>query len=487
MTEKPLAAVTLDVDLRLLSAVSDFVSGISESLGIEFEDATEIGKVTKNSLQYLFNINTDESENAPVIVQIYVLSGEFLVAIEYSGLPVELNDANGFVLSPFSLSISSPAIDRVNLINRGKSGQRIELIKKLPSKIYEVERVGDLLGNEATVGNSEEFEIRTIGPDEGLKLSRCFYRVYGYSYGPSYVYYPDRLKSLIESGRLVSVGAFDNEGEIVAHGAMVKQTAETKIGELISLAVDPRYRGSKLATKVHLHLIEHARDEGMKGLFGEAVTIHPYSQRLCRSLGGLESAIMLGFVPPADYKGISEKGFRKRQMAIVYFFPLERPGPRGQVFAPLNCQDILEKIYVRLGFPREFSAKIAVPWGLSCGETALRITVNNDIMVASIAVDTYCPDTVKIIEFRLRQLIKEGIEYISLDLPLGDPLTPYFAQELELIGFFFAGVIPFLMDGDALRLQFLNAREVNFDSALIESQFGKELSNYVLTKHQCVI
>ena len=99
-------------------------------------------------------------------------------------------------------------VDEVKLINLGKSGQRLELIKSLPSNIYQ-ENEGDFFESAKVEGNGElenmaDLEIRMIRPDEGLKLARCFYRVYGYTYGPNYVYFPERLKSLIESGRLVS-------------------------------------------------------------------------------------------------------------------------------------------------------------------------------------------------------------------------------------------------------------------------------------------
>ena len=491
MVEKHLATLTLTHDMRLAPAVYDLVKGICESQGISGGDSGQIAKLTRGILERLFRINLDQSGPTPIIISLGIQSGEFFIAIEHKGLPIELRGDNSGDVSPFSLSINSPVVDEVKLINLGKSGQRLELIKSLPSKIYD-ERDGDLLESGQTeedsrLENVEDLEIRMIRSDEGLKLARCFYRVYGYTYGPNYVYFPERLKSLIESGRLVSAGAVDRRGEIVAHGAMRLESRETQIGELISLAVDPKYRSAGLAAKIHRRLVDYAETVGLKGVFAEAVTIHPYSQRLCRALGGIESAVMLGYIPPSDYKRIVEDGFRQRQLAILYFFNFESLAQIAEIFAPMNYWDIIRKIYTRLGLPREFGVETAVPWGVMCGETAFRLTVNSEIGIASIMVDSYCPDTVKIIDFRLRQLIREGIEYIYLDMPLSDPLTPYFAQEFELIGFFFSGVIPFLAKGDALRLQFLNTKEVNFDGAVIDSEFGRELCNYVISKRPDVL
>ncbi len=490
MVERELATLTLYPDTRLLSAVGDLVSNVAQSQGMPSDDALGMAKLTQRVLEYLFSVNLPISDKILITVSLYLRSGEFLVAIEHKGLPIELNGDSSGSVSPFSLSISSSAVDDVNLINLGKTGQRLELIKILPSSVYGEDHFGDPgLDMPKDISASEvpeDLEIRMIRPDEGLKLARCFYRVYGYTYGPSYVYFPDRLKSLIESGIIVSVGAFDSLGEIVAHGAMRLGTPGAYVGELISLAVDPKYRNSGLASKIHLKLMDYALSQSMKGLFGEAVTIHPYSQRLCVALGGKESAIMLGYIPPADYKKIADYGLNKRQMAIVYFFALEPSTETTRIFPPMNYRDIVKKIYSRLGLSRELGSETAVPWGIPCGETAFRLMVHGEIKVASITVEAYCPDTVKIIEFRLRELSKEGIEYVYLDLPLSDALTPYFAQELELIGFFFSGVIPHLIGGDALRLQFINTREVTFDSAIVDSVFGKELSKYVISKQHGV-
>ncbi len=486
MVEKQLATLTLTHDMRLAPAVYDLVKGICESQGISIGDSGQIAKFVREILERLFRLNQEQTEVAPIIVSLNVQVDQFVVAIEHKGLPIDLKSDSSSDVSPFSLSVSDPVVDEVKLINLGKSGQRLELIKSLPSNIYQ-ENEGDFFGSAKVEENGElenmaDLEIRMIRPDEGLNLARCFYRVYGYTYGPNYVYFPDRLKSLIESGRLVSAGAVDKHGEIVAHGAMKLESQDAQIGELISLAVDPKYRSAGLAAKIHRRLMEHAAGIGLKGVFGEAVTIHPYSQRLCHALGGKESAVMLGYIPPSDYKRIVHNGFRQRQLAMLYFFHFERLAKSEKIFAPLNFQDIMQKIYTRLGMPREFRLETAVPWGVMCGETAFRLTVNSEIGIASIIVDSYCPDTVKIVGFRLGQLLKEGIEYVYIDMPLSDPLTSYFAQEFELIGFFFSGVIPFLAKGDALRMQFLNTKEVNFDEAVIDSEFGRELCDYVISK-----
>jgi len=318
-----------------------------------------------------------------------------------------------------------------------------------------------------------------IKSSEGLKLSRCFFRVYGYTYGPGYVYDPELLKSLVEEGLLVSAVAIDSRGEFVGHAAIRIDKTKPRIGELISLAVDPAYRNSGLAKKIHSYLLEQARERKLEGLFGEAVTIHPYSQRLCLALSGKESAIMVGYVPPANYRQISEGAFTKRQMAMVYFFGLSNGERSKRVFVPENHLSMIEKIYLHLNLKRILAPENVHPTGASCGDTAFDLKVNNDISTAAITINVYCPDTIRLIGSKIKALLESQIEYLYLDLPLSSALTPYFAGEFESMGFFFSGVIPYLKDGDYLRLQFLNTSQINLDSAIVVSEFGGEMSDYV--------
>ncbi len=488
MAENVLAVLNVNADCRLLAAVENLVAGVAESQMISSSESAELGRLTRDALDYLIALNLLQSETSSIAITLSTRVDQLVVAIEHQGLPIDLRSDIPLRSSPFSLSIRSPVVDEVGLVNLGKVGQRFEFIKYLDRlNAEESQSCSTILskaGGISAITNHEKIYVREVLPDEGLKVARCFYRVYGYTYGPGYVYFPDRLKAMIEAGNLVSMGAFDTSGEIVAHGAMRLDPPDSTVGELISLAVDPLYRGAGLAAKIHLSLMDFARKKKMKGLIGEAVTLHPYSQKLCLGLGGKESAIMAGYVPPSDYKRISTGEVKERQLAVVYFFGLSDSAESYKIFAPQSYRDIIEKIYIHLGLKRELLSESAVPWGTQCGETAFNVKVYNEVKMASISIEIYCPDTSEIVGLKLRELLELGIEYIYLDLPLSDPLTPYFAQEFESLGFFFCGVIPYFLQADALRLQFVNTRAINFREAIIASEFGKELANYVMSKKQ---
>ena len=483
MVEERIASLTVSTQSNFIAFLKPFVKSVAESISFNEEDSAELGDLIQSLAIRLSQLSSDGDNNQSINLNLFIRINELVIAIEHKGIPVEIEDGESDNLSVFALSVQSKAIDHVRLINLGKSGQRLELSKVIPHfMLAPVNRETNRQAKNRETDESKNdrpLEIRLIKSSEGLNLSRCFFRVYGYTYGPGYVYDPELLKSLVEEGLLVSAVAIDSRGEFVAHAAIRIDKTKPRIGELISLAVDPAYRNLGLAKKIHSHLLEQARERKLDGLFGEAVTLHPYSQRLCLALSGKESAIMVGYVPPANYRQISEGAFTKRQMAMVYFFGLSNGDGSKRVFIPENHLSMIEKIYLHLNLKRILAPENVLPTGASCGDTAFDLKVNNDISTAAITINVYCPDTIRLLGSKIKALLESEIEYVYLDLPLSSALTPYFAGEFESMGLFFSGVIPYLKDGDYLRLQFLNTSQINLDSAIVVSDFGGEMSDYV--------
>lgn len=140
---------------------------------------------------------------------------------------------------------------------------------------------------------------------------------------------------------------------------------------------------------------------------------------------------------------------------------------------------MVKQIYSHLNLNRVFGRKTTGTIDVLCGNTAFDLKIKRDMKIAAFSVHLYCPDTVELVRAKLGELLASGIEYVYLDLPLFNSLTPYFAEEFESMGFFFSGVLPYLNDGDSLRLQFLNSSEVDLDCAEVVSQFGSEIWDYV--------
>ena len=103
---------------------------------------------------------------------------------------------------------------------------------------------------------------------------------------------------------------------------------------------------------------------------------------------------------------------------------------------------------------------------------------------AFMRVTEYGADLVELVRFRLHELCLRRIDCIYIDLPLSHPATAQSCASLEMLGFFFAGIIPEMFDGDVLRLQYLNNVEIDPNDISVASDFGKELLAYVLKSEE---
>jgi serine/threonine-protein kinase RsbW len=76
-------------------------------------------------------------------------------------------------------------------------------------------------------------------------------------------------------------------------------------------------------------------------------------------------------------------------------------------------------------------------------------------------------------------MCENQVQCIYLDLPLSDPATARACPELELLGFILSGIIPDDRHGGLLRLQYLNHVAFNAAEAVLASDFGRKLFDYV--------
>lgn len=328
MYEKQIASLSLVCDSKLVVMTKPLVRSAAESVSLSKEDSAALGAVVEEIIKKLMKIDSEDGDEQAICVTLLHRTHEFVIVLEHKGLPIDIERGLAANRTPFSISVNSQIVDNIRLINLGKLGQKLELSKLIPHDpissfvIGETKKIPD--DQSDAPQKFPRPEIRLIDPSEGIKLARCFFRVYGFTYGGSYVYNPDLLKTLVMDGRLISAVAVDSTGEFCAHAAISLNEPNSPIGELVSLAVHPQYRKSGLAKRIHLYLVKEARKRKMQGLFAEAVTIHPYSQRLCLDLLGKESAVMVGYIPPSTFRKISGRSDTKRQMAIVYFFVLSK-------------------------------------------------------------------------------------------------------------------------------------------------------------------
>jgi len=479
--EQQIIRLTLLARLDLLPMTTNLVREVAGKLGLADRDAYRLELVVEeacvNVIEHAF-----EGEIGSFDITLIRRPGQIVVAVEDLGLPFDYKTLEAEQSSGLGVVLMKAFADEVHFMNLGRKGKRVELVKNLPDRSAE-----DLLKEAQSrlekalkpiTLAEKDIAIRLMRPDESLNLARCAYRCYGYTYFTDQIYFPEKVKEMIERGLMVSVVALNPADEIIGHVAVVKDTPDSPVGEVGQAIVDPRCRGGGIFKKLDAYLRNHIKNSGMLGVFGEAVTEHVYSQLVGISGDAFETGILLGDVPSTMYfKNIQKERVPKRRPDIFFYVRLNE-GPLRDVYLPPHHLGILQRIYEHARLRRNFltaSDALELP-----ERSQVDITVFADASQAILTVKEYGQDLEDLVRFRLKELCLRHIESIYIDLPLSHPAAQRYCAVMEMLGFFFGGILPEFENGDLLCLQYYNNVELELKDVQIAFDFSKELFQYVL-------
>jgi anti-sigma regulatory factor (Ser/Thr protein kinase) len=475
--ERPVARVTVTTDAGLLPVVVDFARRVAHRIGLRDRAADRLDRAVETVCRNVIEHAFEAGEEGRYDVEVLRRPGRVVIAVEDRGLPFDyapLRDAGGAALPEM---LHHSFADEVRFINLGRSGNRVELIKHLPhgdvrEELPEEEHHRVVGAPPAPEG--ARLEIRMMRPEESAELSRCVYRSYGYSYDWDYVYYPDRIRELQESGLMRSCVAVTPEGEFVGHLAAKVEHPDSPVAEAGQAVVDPRFRGHRLFEKMKTFLAQRANEWGMYGLYSEATAVHPYSQRGNLKLGARETGFLLGYIPSSvSYKEIGEDR-EGRRGSVALFYMRTRDEPERAIYPPEEYREAVRRVVEHNGLRRavEDSADAEAP-----PSTRMNVNVRRDHNLAFMQVEEPGADLRELVQARLRELRLHGVDCAYVDLPLSHPATS--RAELGDLGFFFGGIIPEAAGGtaggDVLRLQYLNEVDIKAEDVHTASNFGQEL------------
>ncbi len=471
--------LTLLARLDLLPGATALVREVTRKLGLDDRDSRRFELVVEeacvNVIEHAF-----EGEIKSFDIVIERRPGQVVVGVEDQGLPFDYKKYESGQESGLGIILMKAFADEVHFLNLGRRGKRVELVKNLPEKGISsvIQETLDAVSKESVKAIDEkDVTIRLMRPDEAPGLARCAYRCYGYTYSTDNFYFPERVHELVESGLMVSVVAITHGGDIVGHLSVTKESPQSLVGESGQAIVDPRCRGNGIHKKMGFFLQAQNKAAGMYGSYGEAVTVHTYSQRSALSRGYTETGLLLGFTPATMYfKDIQKEENEKRRPAVLLYLRLNEE-PLREVYPPTHHTGIITRIYEHSGLRR----KITTSGNLELPEhSQINVKVQTEASRAFLRVVEYGQDLEELVKFRLKEICTKRIDCIYLDLPLSHPAVQRYSAAMELLGFFFGGVLPELHDGDILRLQYINNAQLELENVQLATEFSKELYKYVL-------
>ena len=195
--------------------------------------------------------------------------------------------------------------------------------------------------------------MRAGTAEDAEAIAQLLYQNYHLSYVHADFYRPRYLIAGFATGELLSAVAV-HDGQVVGHHALMPLPG-IRSAETGAAVVHSAYRGLGLFGRMFEHTLGAAVEGGFASVFGDAVTIHPFSQRVEASHGYRETALQLGMVPAqTTMRGFGGAGPPRRTATLRSYRPLD--AGRRQAALPTAYRALLEGIYANVGLSIEARA-----------------------------------------------------------------------------------------------------------------------------------
>jgi anti-sigma regulatory factor (Ser/Thr protein kinase) len=487
---KEQSQLTVPNDLSYLPAIQAYVTEIGRKIGFEEEELNQIDLGLEEAVTNVIKHAFEPCEKAAFHIICQPMAAGLRIIIKDRGVPFDPSQTPQYHPDRISLDSSSKGLgtfliretmDEYSFRYLGKRGKEVHLIKYLKKghiENYLPDR--DLVKPEEPVAEEDReripIAIRWMEPDEAMDVCKLVYQGYGYSYLHDHLYYPDRLIKLHAQGRVNSAIAVTPGRDIVGHMALIKEEEGSRIAEAGMGVVSRKFRRQAIAEKLLDFVIREAGKKRLTGVYGNAVTNHPYMQRISEKAGLKTCGLMLGYAPSTmSFKGITEH-LSSRESTVTVYRSFKKIA--NQItFPPPQHLEMIDRLYRNIGAHPRIQKPRTVR--LKEEHSQVEMNINRDFKTSEIVLSSYGKHVLSEIETRLIEIIGKGIKVIHLFLNLRDPLTSSMTGKFEKLGFFFGGILPGAHFEDALVLQYLNHLEIHYDKIELHADVSKELLNHI--------
>jgi N-acetylglutamate synthase-like GNAT family acetyltransferase len=458
--------------------VRALVPAFAAASGIPAVDAERLAALVAGLVAFTLDNAYPDDDLGEIEVTLEADTDLVHVTVHDWGLP--LTSAGGdFGPLPEPLAALAPDAQNIQLLNLGSDGKRLTADVPAPSsgggrsaRRYHIEAAPRLAKAGEQMAGS--IEVRAATPQDAEAIAQLLYENYHLSYVHADFYRPRYLIAALASGELLSAIAV-HDGRVIGHHALMP-VAEVASAETGAAVVHSAYRGLGIFGRLFGHTLDAARERGLASVFGDAVTIHPYSQRAERSHGYRETALQLGMVPAqTTMRGFGADGPRRRTATLRSYRPFD-VHPR-QVALPTPYRELLESVYGNVGLSIEARTKASPLEGDS-----VTFQLDEPRSLGFLRLRRWDGETPTALKTAVRHLLSRHVDvvYADVDMVAVSDVEEATA-ELNELGFFAAGLALHGPHGhDHFRLQLLDSEQIEVDEIVCDSPFGEALKRRVL-------
>jgi len=481
-------------NLDSIEPVVEYVRSVANQLELNAKEKHRICYALEESLQNSILNDFEPDDLEEIVIAVNRIASGLQIVISDNGIP-----KNPFAKTPKSIeeiasdvtfeSIAQGDVDQMSVIsdfvihkmldrytytNKGKSGRSVEMLIYASNGRINHEQDPSI---QDSLYKEEKFSsIREPLSSDITGISRLFYKSYGYSYVNDVVYYPERLAESLKKGNLQSVLAISEGEKTIGHIALMKPYADAKITEWGMAISDPAFRGQGIMSQLIETIMERAVDSLYRGVFSHSVTNHEFTQKICKSHGFSDVALLVGYAgSELSFKKITNE-LTQRESTIISFKPLDF-AKEIELFLPNKHAEMIKKLYSGIGV--KIIEKSSVEKQTNASLTELSDSIVSAINIAEIILNKTGSDTLEQIQGITKKICIAKVDIIYLLINLEDCNAVELIERLEEMGYLFAGIFPHYHHENTLVLQYLNNLKFDYNQIQSHTPLAKELKNYV--------